>query len=48
MSTPDLARHIAGRFDEDDIPYAIGGALALAVWVFQETPLISISTYSSS
>lgn len=32
MSAPDVARQIADRFDEDDIPYAIGGALALGVW----------------
>ena len=32
MSAADVARRIADRLDEDGIGYAIGGALALAVW----------------
>lgn len=32
MSAIDIARRVADRLDEDGIPYAIGGALALGVW----------------
>jgi hypothetical protein len=32
MNAIEAASRIAGRFDEDGIPYGIGGALALGVW----------------
>ena len=32
MSAADVARRLADRLDENGIPYAIGGALALGVW----------------
>jgi hypothetical protein len=32
MNAIEAARHIGRCFDEDAIPYAIGGALALGVW----------------
>jgi hypothetical protein len=33
-AAPELARRIADAFEAEQIPYAIGGALALAVWGF--------------
>jgi hypothetical protein len=32
MNAIEAARHIGRCFDEDGIPYAIGGALALGIW----------------
>ena len=32
MNAIETARHIASCFDEDGIPYGIGGALALSIW----------------
>lgn len=33
-TAPELARRIADAFEAEQIPYAIGGALALAAWGF--------------
>lgn len=33
-AAPELARRIADAFEAEQIPYAIGGALALAAWGF--------------
>jgi len=32
MNAIEAARRLAARFDEDQLPYGIGGALALGVW----------------
>jgi hypothetical protein len=32
MNAIETAQHLASCLDEDDVPYAIGGALALGVW----------------
>jgi hypothetical protein len=37
----DAARWIAARLDEDALPYAIGGALALAAWSSRPPPCAS-------
>jgi len=31
-SPVDVAGHLADRFDEDGLPYAFGGAMALGAW----------------
>lgn len=52
MSTPpaptEVAGRLADRFDEDNLPYAIGGALALGVWgVPRMTSDVDIAVFAS-
>ena len=46
MNAFDLSEHIAKRLDEDDLPYAIGGALALTAWAIpRDTKDVDISIF---
>jgi hypothetical protein len=49
MNAYDVARRIAGCFDEDQVPYGIGGAIALGAWgVPRATKDVDISAFVSS
>jgi len=44
----EVSRHIAERLDEDGLPYAIGGALALTAWALpRDTNDVDISVFAS-
>ena len=44
MNAFELSEHIAARLDEDGLPYAIGGALALTAWsIPRDTKDVDIS-----
>lgn len=46
MNAFELSEHIAKRLDEDGLPYAIGGALALTAWAFpRDTKDVDISIF---
>jgi hypothetical protein len=46
MNAFELSEHIAKRLDEDDLPYAIGGALALTAWALpRDTKDVDISIF---
>jgi hypothetical protein len=46
MNAYELSEHIAKRLDEDDLPYAIGGALALTAWALpRDTKDVDISIF---
>jgi len=46
MNAFELAEHIALRLDEDGLPYAIGGALALTAWAIpRDTKDVDISIF---
>lgn len=48
MNAFDLSAHIAKRLDEDELPYAIGGALALTAWaVPRDTKDVDISIFAA-
>jgi len=48
MNAAQVAAHVAARLDEDAIPYAIGGALALGTWgVPRATSDVDLSIFSS-
>jgi hypothetical protein len=43
-----LSEHIAKRLDEDELPYAIGGALALTAWALpRDTQDVDISVFAA-
>lgn len=45
-SPVDVAAHLADRFDEDRLPYAFGGALALGAWgVPRTTSDVDVSVF---
>jgi hypothetical protein len=46
MNAFEVAQHIAQRLDEDGLPYAIGGALALTAWAIpRDTKDVDISIF---
>lgn len=46
MNAFELSEHIAARLDEDELPYAIGGALALTAWsIPRDTKDVDISIF---
>jgi len=46
MNAFELSEHIAKRLDEDGLPYAIGGALALTAWTLpRDTKDVDISIF---
>ena len=47
MKSPlEVARWLADRFDEDSLPYALGGALALAAWAGpRQTVDVDVATH---
>ncbi|HEY5934364.1 MAG TPA: hypothetical protein VIU61_07015 [Kofleriaceae bacterium] len=48
MNAAQVAVHVATRLDEDGIPYAIGGALALGTWgAPRATSDVDLSVFSS-
>jgi hypothetical protein len=48
MNAFELSEHIAKRLDEEELPYAIGGALALTAWSLpRETNDVDISVFAS-
>jgi hypothetical protein len=47
MNAFELSRHIAARLEEDEIEYAIGGALALTAWAIpRDTHDVDISVFA--
>ena len=47
MNAFELAEHLAARLDEDRLPYAIGGALALTAWsIPRDTKDVDISVFA--
>jgi hypothetical protein len=48
MNAFELSEHIARRLDEDELPYAIGGALALTAWALpRDTKDVDISIFAA-
>lgn len=48
MNAFELSEHIAKRLDEDELPYAIGGALALTAWSLpRDTKDVDISIFAA-
>lgn len=48
MNAFEVSRHVAARLDEDGLPYAIGGALALTAWAIpRDTKDVDISVFAS-
>ena len=48
MNAFELSEHIAARLDEDGLPYAIGGALALTAWsIPRDTKDVDISIFAA-
>lgn len=48
MNAFELSEHIAKRLDEDELPYAIGGALALTAWALpRDTKDVDISIFAA-
>jgi hypothetical protein len=46
MNAFEVAEHIAQRLDEDGLPYAIGGALALTAWAIpRDTKDVDLSIF---
>ena len=46
MNAFEVATHVAARLDEDGLPYAIGGALALTAWAIpRDTKDVDISIF---
>jgi Nucleotidyltransferase of unknown function (DUF6036) len=46
MNAFEVAAHVAARLDEDGLPYAIGGALALTAWAIpRDTKDVDISIF---
>src|SRR5262245_2904861 len=47
MNAFELSEHIAARLDEDELEYAIGGALALTAWAIpRDTHDVDISVFA--
>jgi len=48
MNAFELSQHIAARLDEDQLEYAIGGALALTAWAIpRDTHDVDISVFAA-
>ena len=47
MNAFELSQHIAARLEEDELEYAIGGALALTAWAIpRDTHDVDISVFA--
>jgi hypothetical protein len=47
MNAFELSQHIAARLEEDQLEYAIGGALALTAWAIpRDTHDVDISVFA--